>query len=124
MENLKTFEDCCIATGRDPKALPEVAHLLEKDAKKVIADYKLPIVIEAINKSIVPNWGDWNERKYYPWFDVIVDKTKPSGFGLSCLDYDRTTAFTIVGSRLTFRSIEGVKYAVKQFHDLYEEVYL
>ena len=124
MENLKTIEDCAIATGRDPKIQPEVSHLLEKDRKKAIADYWLPIVIEAINKSIPPDWADLNEPKYSFWVDVIEDKSKPSGFGLSSNDFDGTHTSTIVGSRLTFRSIPGLKYAWKQFPDLIEEVYL
>ncbi len=124
MENLKTIEDCAIATGRDPKIQPEVSHLLKKDRKKVIADYWLPIVIEAINKSIPPDWANGLEPKYSIWFNVVEDKNKPSGFGLSYLDYVGTDTDTIVGSRLTFRSIPGLKYAWKQFPDLFEEVYL
>lgn len=124
MENLKTIEDCAIATGRDPKIQPEVSHLLEKDRKKAIADYWLPIVIEAINKSVPPDWADRNEPKYFFWFDVIEDKSKPSGFGLSYRDYGHSHTYSAVGSRLTFRSIQGLKYAWKQFPDLIEEVYL
>lgn len=124
MESLKTLEDCAIATGRNPKIQPEVAHLLEKDRKKAIADYWLPIVIEAINKSIPADWTNDREPKYSIWFDVVVDKSKPSGFGLSYYGCGGTHSTTSVGSRLTFRSIPGLKYAWKQFPDLFEEVYL
>jgi hypothetical protein len=124
MKNLKTKEDCAVATGRDPKIQPIVSHLLEKDAKKAIADYWLPIVIEAINKSIPPDWANDEEEKLSPWFDVIEDKSKPSGFGLSCDVCGDASTFTTVGSRLTFRTEEGLIYAVNQFPDLYEEVYL
>ena len=124
MENLKTKEDCAIATGRDPKIQPIVDHLLEKDAKKAIADYWLPIVIEAINKSIPPDWSNSDETKYSIWFDVIEDKSKPSGFGLSCDGCVNASTDTAVVSRLTFRNTKGLKYAWKQFPELFEEVYL
>lgn len=124
MENLITKEDCAIATGRDPKIQPIVNHLPEKDAKKAIADYWLPIVIEAINKSVPPDWADSGEEKLFPWFDVVKDETKPSGFGLSFLDFGHASANATVGSRLSFRTVKGLKYAVKQFPELYEEVYL
>ncbi len=124
MKKLKTVEDCFKATGRDPKFLPEVSNLIEKDRKKVIADYKLTVVIEAINKSLPPDWSDSNEWKYYPRFWVEEDKAKPSGFGLSSDGYGHTHTYSLVVSRLTFRSLEGLKYAVKQFLELYEEVYL
>ncbi len=124
MEDLKTFEDCCIATGRDPEAIQKIFDLIKMVVPKIVADSKLAIVIEAINKSIEPDWSNWNEWKYFPRFKVVKDKSKPSGFGLSYYDYFNSLTYTLVGSRLTFRSLEGLRYAWKQFPDLYEAVYL
>lgn len=124
MENLKTYEDCCLATGRDPKVLHKVFNLLESIMPKAVSDCKLNIVIEAINKSVPPDWSNPNEWKYYPLFRVVEDKSKPSGFGLSYNVCANTYSDTVVGSRLTFRTVKGLKYAVKQFPELYEEVYL
>ena len=124
LDELGTFEDCCKATGRDPKAIEKTFKLIGTILPKAVADNKLDIAIEAINNSIPPDWSDSSEWKYYPLFKVVEDKSKPSGFGLSCHAYVRTHTATLVVSRRTFRTIDGLKHAVNKFLDLYEQAYL
>ncbi|HEY0029169.1 MAG TPA: hypothetical protein VGC65_00310 [Bacteroidia bacterium] len=124
MEKLTTIEACFIATGRNPKNLPIVTHLPEKDAVKVIADYQYNIVVEAINEGVDPDWANPREAKWELWPDVVKDSAKPSGFGLSYNGYEYTRTNTVAGARRSFRSREQAKFCWDNFQALIEIVYL
>lgn len=124
MQQIKNYEDACLALGLSPDALPDVSMLPEKEQKAIIAHYKLTVIARALNEGWLPNWADSDECKYFPWFDVEEDEKKPSGFGLSYgVCGDRGT-YTFVGSRLCFKSRELAKYAAEQFIELYEDYFL
>jgi hypothetical protein len=118
---IKTFEDACKAQGVDANVLPDVSMLPAKHQKSIIAHYKLMVVVAAINGSWVADWSNRSQYKYEPWFKVIPDSSKPSGFGLSSRDYDSWSAGTYVGSRLCFETSEQAEYAGTQFKELYED---
>ena len=123
MDKIKTFEDACAALGIST-ALPEVSMLPEAEQKAIVAHYKLTVIAKALNDGWQPDWSIDGEWKYYPWFDVEADASKPSGFGLSYYDCGHTYSNTYFGSRLCFKSRELAKYAGVQFADLYEEYFL
>ena len=116
---IKTFEDACKKLNLDPAKLPDVSIMTEKLRKPVIAAYKLMIIYKAINNGWIPNWGNYEQYKYYPWFEV-----SSSGFGFSrtfCnCDYPGTT----VGSRLCTDTREKALYIAKQFKGEYQEYFL
>jgi len=116
---IKTFEDACKKLSVDPEALPGVTGLPEEFAKPIVAYYKLLIIYQAINNGWKPNWGNWNEYKYYPWYEVLS-----SGFGFSgaAYLYDRTDS--IVGSRLCTDTREKALYIAEQFRAEYIEYFL
>lgn len=124
LKNLISIEACFIATGRDPKNLPIVDHLPEKDRIKTIADYQYNIVVEAINNGIPPDYGNPKESKWELWPDVIKDASKPSGFGLSYYDCGNSSTLTFAGARHTFRSQKQARFCWDHFQDLIEIVYL
>lgn len=124
MKKIKTFEDACKALKLNPSLLPDVSAVPEQYRKRMLADYKLMIITEAINAGWKPNWNDSNEYKYFPWFRVDADKKRPSGFGFSTTYCDCTCTLTNVGSRLCFKSEEMALYAAKQFEDLYKDWHL
>lgn len=89
----------------------------------------LEIVIEAVNRE--DNDGKAWEPDYHNgihwepfWFRIKADEANPSGSGFSgtVTYYDRTD--TVVGSRLSFKTEQGLKFALKQFEDLYTRVIL
>ncbi|CAN5309365.1 hypothetical protein BH09BAC1_BH09BAC1_14300 [soil metagenome] len=121
---IKNWEDACKAKGIDPNELPEVSKLPLRHQKAIIAFYKMAIIAEAINGDWQPNWNDWSQLKYFPWFDVEADEEHPSGSGLSYDFYDNSNTITDVGSRLCFASSEQAKYAATQFQQEYEEFML
>lgn len=111
---IKTFEDACNKLGIDPTALPDVSRIPEKHRAHTIANYKLIIIAEALHEGWEPNWDDYNEYKYYPWFRM-------SGSGFSCFDYGDDISISYLGSRLCFKSRDIAKYAGEQFTELYKE---
>ena len=113
---IKTFEDACKKVNTDPAKLPDVSGILEEFAKPIIAAYKLLIIYKAINNEWKPDWSNWDQYKYYPWFEVLS-----SGFGFSASTYGYDYANTGVGSRLCFESEEKAKYAGNQFLQLYKD---
>lgn len=129
-EDIKTVGDACKALGLDPeKAIPDFAGYPEEDREAMIAHAELVIVLKALNldedgKPYRPNWNNWNEPKYYAWFDVKASAEKPSGFGFSDSSYDHSGSFATVGSRLCSRSSAIALYAAKQFERLYLAYFL
>jgi hypothetical protein len=111
MNKVENYEEACKITGADP-------------TKEVSKQDKLETMIQGINNNEPATWLDPEKVNYYPLFRVVKDPKKPSGFRLSYHDYDNVRASTIVGSRLTFRSLEGLRYMVDNHIEFYEEVYL
>lgn len=120
MKKIKTFADACKALKIKTK-LPDVSALPKKHQKAIIAHYKLVIIAQALNNGWEPNWNDWNEYKYYPWFEI---KKGTSGFGFSGTHCAYWRTGTAVGSRLCFKTRDLALYAGKQFEKLYKEYFL
>ena len=124
MSKIKTFKQACKALGIDANALPDFSMIPEGHQKAMLAHYKLVIIVEAVNESWKPDWSNHNEAKYELWPDVVPDKKKPSGFGLSFNDADDWRAHTGVGSRLCFKNRELAKHTFETFKGLYEDYML
>ena len=112
---IKTFEDACKKVNTDPAKLPDVSGILEEFAKPIIAAYKLLIIYKAINNEWKPDWSNWDQYKYYPWFEVLS-----SGFGFSTSFYLYDHSVTTVGSRLCTDTSEKAIYILNQFPDLWK----
>jgi hypothetical protein len=116
---IKTFEDACKKVNTDPAKLPDVSGILKAFAKPIIAAYKLLIIYKAINNGWEPDWSNWDQYKYYPWFKVLS-----SGFGFSCSHYGYDLANTSVGSRLCTDTREKALFIAEQFKAEYQEYFL
>lgn len=121
---VKTFEEACNATGHDPEKLPDVSMLPEKHQVSLVAYFKLIIIIEALNEGWQPDWSNWDEYKYYAWFEVRATKTKTAGVGFSDSNYGISGTSTAVGSRLCLKSYDLAIYAGKKFKQLYQQYLL
>jgi len=117
---IKSFEDACKKENVDPEKLPDVSMLPEGLRKAIINAYKLMIIFQAINNGWIADYTDWNQYKYYPWYEV---KSSGSGFVLSDSGYDYTIAFTYVGSRLCTDTSEKSLYIAKQFKAEYQDYF-
>ena len=83
------------------------------------AYYKLVIIFLAINNGWKPDWSDYNQGKYYPWFGVLS-----SGFGFVGSAFGCGYSAAYVGSRLCTDTREKALYVANQFEDLYQEYLL
>lgn len=117
-DRIKTFEDACQALNLDPTHLPIVDLLPEKDRKSISAYYKLTIIIRALNEGWEPNWGDYNEKKFYNYCYCL------SRSGVVFSDAICTTSGAHIGTRLCLKSRDLAAYALSQFKDLYEDYLL
>jgi hypothetical protein len=121
--DIKTKEDAYKVLGIDrDKALPDYSGMPEKHQVALTAHADLIVVVEALNfvanegKEWKPNWSNYNERKYYPYFDLEN--------GLVFIRVDVWYSLTGASSRLCFKSRDLAEYAAKQFKELYERYYL
>jgi len=113
--DIKTFENACQVLNIQP-LLPDVSMLPEANQKAVIANYKLDIIQEAINEDWKPDWSNYSQYKYYPWFEQ-----SSSGSGFSCHVFGCAYSDSGVGSRRVFSSSAIAEYVGNQFIDLYND---
>lgn len=114
---IETFEDACNKLGKST-IIPKFIDLDEETAKKFLAEYKLTIIIKALNNGWYPNWNDSNEYKYFPYFGMPADGCVFSYWGT----YSYHT-YTIVPSALLFKTSDLATYCGLKFILLYEEYY-
>jgi hypothetical protein len=119
-----TFESACKSVGGSSKKLPGVSHLPKKHRKRLIADYKLTIIAEALRGGKKANYHDKNEYKYFPWFVVKADEKRPSGFGLSCVGCAYRGSDSGVGVRLCFPTWDQAKFFGMHFLKLHTDHHL
>ena len=117
-KTIKTFEDACKKTGYDP-SVTHLPLLPPEFSGAMIAQLKLFIIFLAINNGWVPNWSDYNQYKYFPWYSVLS-----SGFGFDGTYYYFAHAYTTAGSRLCTNSSEKALYIAKTFQEEYKEFLL
>lgn len=119
-----TWAEFCKLTGRKSKDLPDVSALDKRTGRRVLADFKLGLIIAYCNENKKPDYTDTNQWKYEPWFKVITDKKHPHGCGLSYYYYYSRGTGTNCGPRLCFLSLDALKHVVKHFIKLYCDLYL
>ncbi|GAB1462198.1 hypothetical protein [Pedobacter sp.] len=108
-DKIKTFEDACKVLG-----ISETVGQNLNSTTDEIAYKKLKVIVKALNGDWKADWNNYDQRKYYPYFDMSV-----SGFSSHYYSYyDRDSSS--VSSRLCFKSRELAEYAGKQFVDLYK----
>jgi len=130
IDRVKTFED---AIDIVVKTKPEIHYeylyirgLWGEYAKRLIAEYKLMVICEALNEGWIADWSNGEQRKYYPWFVVggSANTGSRAGFGYVDTNNVASDAHTSIGSRLCFKSEKLARYAGQQFTDLYKEYLL
>ncbi|MGQ0740187.1 MAG: hypothetical protein ACT4OJ_14140 [Bacteroidota bacterium] len=115
MDRVKTWEDACHVVGL---AQHQEEDRLSKHNKSELAYAKLCTIAKALNEGWEPDWTKPSQYKYYPWFELS------SGSGLSYDDFDYLSSYSVVGSRLCFKSRELTEYAAKQFISIYQEFFI
>jgi hypothetical protein len=118
-DRIKSWEDVCEHLRIDPvDSLPFESPEGEEE-EAINAYFKIRSIAHVLNEGWFPDWDNSNEYKYYPWF--YMDSKAGSGFGRSCDVYVCGDSYSVVGSRLCFKSEELAKYAATQFINEYRD---
>jgi len=118
IESIKTVEDALNVTGMP--ATPEFNEVPEEMREYFKAVYEAAVITKALVGDWKPDWNNWSQQKWFPWFDM-----QSSGgfvFGATCCDCSVADAGD--ASRLCFPNAELARYAGKQFTDIYSRIIL
>ena len=113
--------------SRNAVRLEDVTRLVQSlnpsHIEALIALNQLFTIAEAWNKAdgFVPDFSDWNQNKWYPWFKYDKDA---AWFVCAGTNYTPTGANADIGSRLCFQSSARAAQFGKQFAHLYNKVFL
>jgi len=116
---IKTFDDACSKENIFPTFLHYLRWIPAEFRKPIFAYYKLLVIYKAINNGWRPDWSNYEQNKYYPWFEVLS-----SGFGFSYSHYYYDFTSTFVGSRLCTDTGEKAIYIAEQFQIEYQDFLL
>jgi|ERR1035437_2959065 hypothetical protein len=116
LEKVKTVEDAFQTTGRPQVDFSNVPEDLKVYFESI---YKGVVITEALNDAKKPNWDDWNEPKWRPWFNMSA-----SVFGLHATNCDDTISNAGSGSRLQNIDEETAEYSATQFVEVWKGVQL
>ena len=120
----KAFKEACKKLGISD-ALPNVDGLRQDLQLHILDYYVLCIIVEAANDGWIADFGDHDQRKYFPWPVVKAGyKAGSGGGGFACYDSDYAYAFAYVGARLSVKSPELAEQLFNDFPELWESVKL
>ena len=100
-----------------------IKELNPKHIEALVALNRLFTIAEAWNKEdgFVPDFSDWNQAKWYPWFKYNKDA---AGFVCAATHDTPSHASASFGSRLCFKTRERAAQFGKQFEELYNKVFI
>lgn len=145
-ERVKTFDDACHELGETHPLVQHLNHVEHHLADHldgmddVLAYLKMRIVVAALNDDWTPDWGNKDERKWYPWFYILTEEEYNdldddakcrvvgrassyayAGGGRVCSSASSVSSSSsaLSGARLAFKSKELAVYAGQQFGELW-----
>ena len=100
-----------------------IKELNPKHIEALVALNRLFTIAEAWNKEdgFVPDFSNWNQAKWYPWFGYNKDAAE---FACTGSLNAPSTAHASSGSRLCFKTEERARQFGEQFIELYNKVFL
>lgn len=124
-QNIKTYKDACKVVGMEP------TDFLGDTPKHLIAYIKLCTIAKALNKDWKPDWANFDERKFFPWFSIgrksaslcVGGAANGSDVGLSCLhsSLDVSCTYANCGGAIASQSEEIAIYFGKQFTEIWKD---
>lgn len=123
IEEVETSVEDFISDFESAKRYLKMKGPNEKHKEALIAINQLFTIAEAWNNAdgFVPDFSDWNQKKWYPWFKYYKDA---AGFVCTTANYTPAYASAYLGSRLCFKTSERAAQFGKQFEELYNKVFL
>jgi hypothetical protein len=119
LAEINSFEDACNVLGiiDSENEIKILKSLSTPNKFKMIAFYKLEIIIRALNNGWYPNWTNSNEYKYWNYFSYY------GGGGFSFYNTSCNATRTHVPSALYFKTLELAKHGAKIAFEEYKEFY-
>jgi len=114
LAKIQTVEDAFQATGRPQVDFSNVPEDLREHFENY---YKGIVLTESLNKGWKPDWENWNEPKWRPWFRMSA-----SAFGFLTAIYDDTISTAGSGSRLQNVDEETAEYSATQFPEIWKGI--
>lgn len=111
---IKTIEEAYKKTGRE---MIDFSVFPEKDRKHMENYYHTIVIAEAVNEGWKPDWSNYNEYKWLPWFGMSA-----SSFAFGDSTYGDAIALAGSGSRLRFESEEKSDYVAKTFPEVFKSL--
>lgn len=122
---ITSFEDACKAQNLNPDNLPDVADLPAKYQNRLIADYKISVIADALREGKDVDYNDLSYKYFAVFYVEPTDKNSPgSGFGLSYAVCGHWASYSGVGVRLCFPNRDLAVYFGKQFLELHKDHHL
>jgi hypothetical protein len=126
-ELVKSFEEALdILESRSPGIKEEfeaISQLKTRYSRRIINEFKLMIIIEVLNEGWIPDWKNFSQRKWYPWF--YIDSTGAiAGLGYVSSIHAASYTNASLGSWLCCKSEKLAEYAGRTFLPLYNEMLL
>ena len=115
-KELTTYEAICKVDGVDPVQslpFPKFTSEEEKAVNEVAKNFR---IVRVLNGGWMPDWYNWDERKWMLWFDMSPEGTAGgSAAGFSFGDVDGGHERSHVGSRLVFKTREIAEHYAEHF---------
>jgi hypothetical protein len=117
-DRVKGWDDILTISGANAKDY----ELRPGESMDELAQRKIKLIAKVYNEGTVLDAGNTSQYKYYPWFEIVKDTAKPSGFGLSYNVYGIWLSSSPVGVRLCFKTSDLAMDAGKKFLKIYEDL--
>ena len=118
-KEIKCFEDACNANGTNADDILPYKDPINDKQEAMNAFAMMCEIVEAINPDFVPDYGNSNQPKWYPWFEW---DNLASGFRFNASGYVNVRTHSAGGSRLCSETIEKSNYIGKQFIDIWNKI--
>lgn len=111
LSKIQNWEDVAKAHGIDPVLSLPRPDPKNEDEENDNAHFMAKRVVALFRKDVkFPDWGNSNQIKYVPWFNMPNDK----GVGFSFLGYGSWFTVTYVGSRLCWEDSGIMKEVINR----------
>lgn len=151
IERIKTFEDACNVLGNHPLVnhyryiVEEAEKQMDETGADIVAFLQLRIIAAALNEGWTPDWGNKDQRKWYPWFYILTEQEyndldeeekcrvvgrasyNANAYGGLVYAYAYNVSsysHTHSGSRLAFKSKELAEYCANQFGEVWAKFHI
>jgi hypothetical protein len=116
-----TFEQAC-AGLKINNMLPDVSFLPSRNQAAILAFYKLSVIVQWINKGWDPDWSNYDQLKWFPWF--WVETGAHAGLRNAYSYYAPSRAYATFGARLCYKTEALVEEWAEKLLPLYNDMLL